>query len=375
MVAGAASVLPIWPYSVTVMAHGGTTMRYLAGLLFLMMLALPGRAAAIPPTAPAVLERLAAVPDGFSGIVGAWRDGRPVHLSAHGEGGSPFRAVRWASVTKSVTAVLVLQEVDAGRLSLDAPVSTYLPDWPVNGDATLRQLLMHTSGLADLSATPDADGDGMADVYQGQGPGWRALCEGPARASAGSGFTYNNCDYRVLGLVLEAVTGEDFETLVRTRISEPLGLRSVRLAANEPVSEAFDGTRPEPLIDVSVYGPAGALYGSVEALLAFDQALMDGRLISDAARAEMWKASPETGYGGLSVWVFPVTLTVCGVQTRVVERQGAIGGVQVRNLILPDLDVAVVLWTDQATLDLGQTWSGEGLTIDLLGAVVCGQGG
>ena len=179
----------------------------------------------------------------------------------------------------------------------------------------------------------------------------------------------------MLGLVLEAVTGEDFETLVRTRISEPLGLRSVRLAANEPVSEAFDGTRPEPLIDVSVYGPAGALYGSVEALLAFDQALMDGRLISDAARAEMWKASPETGYGGLSVWVFPVTLTVCGVQTRVAERQGAIGGVQVRNLILPDLDVAVVLWTDQATLDLGQTWSGEGLTIDLLGAVVCGQGG
>lgn len=178
MVAGAASVLPIWPYSVTVMARGGATMRYLAGLLFLMMLAVPGRAAAVPPTVPAVLERLAAVPDGFSGIVGARRDGRPVHLSAHGEGGSPFRAVRWASVTKSVTAVLVLQEVDAGRLSLDAPVSTYLPDWPVNGDATLRQLLMHTSGLADLSATPDADGDGMADVIRGRGPAGAPCAKG-----------------------------------------------------------------------------------------------------------------------------------------------------------------------------------------------------
>ena len=347
-------------------------MRYLAGLLLMVLLAVPGPAAAVPATIPAVLERLAAVPDGFSGIVGASRGGRPVHLSAHGRIDSPFQTVRWASVTKSVTAVLVLQEVDSGRLSLDAPVSTYLPDWPVNSDATLRQLLMHTSGLADLSDSPDADGDGMADVYQGQGPGWRALCERPARAPAGSGFTYNNCDYRVLGLVLEAVTGEDFETLIRTRINAPVGIRSLRLAATERVSEAFDGPRPEPEIDVSVYGPAGALYGSVEALLAFDQALLDGRLISDDARDEMWKAGPETGYGGLSVWVFPVTLAACGIETRVVERQGAIGGVQVRNLILPDLDVAVVVWTDQATLDLGQTWSGEGLTIDILAAVVCG---
>jgi CubicO group peptidase (beta-lactamase class C family) len=281
--------------------------------------------------------------------------------------------VRWASVTKSVTAVLVLQEVDAGRLSLDEPVSTYLPDWPVSGEATLRQLLMHTSGLADLSAAPDADGDGVTDVYQGRGPGWRTLCERPARAPAGSSFTYNNCDYRVLGLVLEAVTGEDFETLVRTRISEPLGLTSLRIAANEPVSEAFDGPRPEPQIDVSVYGPAGALYGSVDALLAFDQALLDGRLISEASRAEMWKAGPETGYGGLSVWVYTVNLTACGIETRAIERQGAIGGVQVRNMILPDLDVALVIWTDQAMLDMGEVWMGEGLTVDLLSAAVCGS--
>ena len=347
-------------------------MRYLAGLLLMVLLAVPGPAAAVPATIPAVLERLEGVPGEFSGIVGASRGGRPVHLSAHGRIDSPFRTVRWASVTKSVTAVLVLQEVDSGRLSLDAPVSTYLPDWPVNSDATLRQLLMHTSGLADLSDSPDADGDGMADVYQGQGPGWRVLCERPARAPGGSGFTYNNCDYRVLGLVLEAVTGEDFETLVQTRINAPLGIRGLRLAPNEPVSEAFDGPRPEPETDVSVYGPAGALYGSVEALLAFDQALLDGRLISDQAREQMWQAGPETGYGGLSVWVFPVTLAACGIEARVVERQGAIGGVQVRNLILPDQDVALVIWTDQAALDLGQTWSGEGLTIDLLTAVVCG---
>jgi hypothetical protein len=50
-------------------------MRYLAGLVVLVMLAVPGTAAASAPTVPAVLERLAAVPDGFSGIVGVWRQG------------------------------------------------------------------------------------------------------------------------------------------------------------------------------------------------------------------------------------------------------------------------------------------------------------
>lgn len=332
-------------------------------------------ARAVPPSIPAIAQRLDAVPGGFSGIVGARRGGNTAHYSWSGRGGErPWRPVRWASVTKSVTAVLVLQEVDAGRLSLDAPVSRYLPDWHVNADATLRQLLMHTSGLADLSASPDPDGDGMPDFYR-TGGDWRTICSGPPRAATGTGFTYNNCDYLVLGAVLEAVTGQGWADLVRTRITEPLGLVSLEPATGGTRSEAFEGAAPEPLVDVSTYGPAGDLYGGVEAMLGFDQALMDGRLITDVARAEMWKAGPETGYGGLSVWVYDVVLPGCGAPTRVVERQGGIGGVQVRNFLMPDLNAALVIWTDDGALDLGQTWSGAGLSVDLLAAVACPDGG
>ena len=328
---------------------------------------------AVPPVIPAILARIEAAP-GFSGIVGARRGGNVAHHSGHGRGGvGPWRPVRWASVTKAVTAVLVLQEVDAGRLSLDAPVSRYLPDWPVNGDATLRQLLMHTSGLADLGASPDGDGDGMPDVHQGRGD-WRALCAASPRAAAGAGFAYNNCDYLLLGAVLEAATGQGWAELVHARITKPLGLVSLEPAAPGARSEAFDGEDAEPLVDVSTYGPAGDLYGGVEAMLAFDQALMDGDLISDAARAEMWKAGPETGYGGLSVWVYDVQLPGCGTRTRVVERQGAIGGAQVRNFLMPDLNAALVIWTDDGAFDLGETWSGRGFSVDLLAAVACGEG-
>lgn len=349
-------------------------MRSLFAALAILFLAPAAPAWAVPPSIPAIVQRLEAVPGGFSGIVGARRNGAAAHYGWSGRGGErPWRPVRWASVTKAVTAVLILQEVDAGRLSLDAPVSTYLPDWPVNADATLRQLLMHTSGLADLSATPDADGDGMPDVYQ-TGGDWRAICGGPPRAAVGAGFTYNNCDYLLLGAVLEKVTGLTWAELVRTRITQPLGLVSLEPAAPGARTEAFDGAIAEPPVDVSTYGPAGDLYGGVEAMLTFDQALMDGRLISGAGRAEMWKAGPETGYGGLSVWVYSVALPSCGVTTRVVERQGGIGGVQVRNFLMPDLNAALVIWTDDGALDLGETWTGQGLSVDLLAAVACGDG-
>lgn len=349
-------------------------MRSLFAALAILFLVPAAPAWAVPPSIPAIVQRLEAVPGGFSGIVGARRNGAAAHYGWSGRGGErPWRPVRWASVTKAVTAVLILQEVDAGRLSLDAPVSTYLPDWPVNADATLRQLLMHTSGLADLSATPDADGDGMPDVYQ-TGGDWRAICGGPPRAAVGAGFTYNNCDYLLLGAVLEKVTGLTWAELVRTRITQPLGLVSLEPAAPGARSEAFDAAVAEPPVDVSTYGPAGDLYGGVEAMLTFDQALMDGRLISDAARAEMWKAGPETGYGGLSVWVYSVALPGCGVTTRVVERQGGIGGVQVRNFLMPDLNAALVIWTDDGALDLGETWTGQGLSVELLAAVACGDG-
>ncbi len=346
-------------------------------ILFFAVAALVGAwaapARAVPPSIPAIVQRLEAVPGGFSGIVGARRGGALAHHSWRGRGGErPWRPVRWASVTKSVTAVLVLQEVDAGRIDLDAPVTTYLPDWPVNGAATIRQLLMHTSGLADLSATPDADGDGMPDVYQ-TGGDWRVVCGGAPRAAVGAGFTYNNCDYLLLGAVLEAVTGRSWAELVATRVAEPLGLAGLAPAVPGARSEAFDGAAPEPRVDVSTYGPSGDLYGGVEAMLSFDQALMDGRLISDAARAEMWKAGPETGYGGLSVWVYQVALPGC-VKTTVIERQGAIGGVQVRNFLMPELNAALVIWTDDGALDLGETWTGQGLSVDLLAAVACGEG-
>lgn len=345
----------------------------LAGLLLA-----PPPARAVPPRIPAIDQIIEAAPV-FSGIVGVRRGGGLAHIASYGRpeaGGrtSPWRTVRWASVTKMVTAVLVMQQVEAGRLDLDAPVSAYLPDWSANPDATIRQLLAHRSGLADPDASPDSDGDGLMDLYQGEGPGWRAVCEGSPRAAPGGDFAYNNCDYLVLGEVLHAVTGQTWAELVQSRIVTPLGLVATAPAAPGARVEGWDGAELEPRVDPSVFGAAGGLYGTVEDLMMIDQALLDGRLMSEQTRATMWTGDPAAGYAALSVWSYPVTLPACGLTTPLVERFGAIGGVQVRNWKLPDKNVAVVAWANDGAVDFGQTWSGQGLAIDLLSAAVCGDG-
>lgn len=312
----------------------------------------------------------------FSGLIGVRINGGPARIQSFA---APARTprpvdapVRWASVTKMVTAILVLQETDAGRLALDAPLSRYLPDWPTNGETTLAQLMRHRSGLANPDDLPDADGDGMPDVYQDGAPEWRGLCGAAPKAAADEAFSYNNCDYWVLAGVLEAVTGQAWADLVRTRIGEPLGLTSVSLPRGARV-EGFVADGPEPRVDPAGYGPAGGLYGSIEDMLALDQALMDGRLMSADARRAMFEPDPASNFSGLSVWTYPVALPRCGGETvTLVERRGAIAGVQVRNLMLVERNMALAAWTDQGGTDFGEPWSGAGLTVDLLSALVCG---
>ncbi len=122
------------------------------------------------------------------------------------------------SIGKSFTALALLQLAQAGRLDLDAPVSTHLP-WLAlpsrYGPITLRHLLSHTAGLpAGTDFTPAARYEGYA------------LRDTEAAWEPGSRFHYSNTGYKLLGWLLEDVTGQDYATAIRQRVLEPLGMRS-----------------------------------------------------------------------------------------------------------------------------------------------------
>lgn len=316
----------------------------------------------------AMQARLASAP-GYAGVFGVSRgDDRVIGTAGDHQ---PSETVRWASVSKMITAILVLQQVDEGRLALDSPVATYLPGLLVHGDRiTIRQLLRHTSGLANPDTTPDANGDGMPDFYQQAGD-WRATCGATPLAEPGAAFAYNNCDYLVLGAVLETASGQTYAQLIQSRLVEPLGLSSIAVPSGARSEATLDGG-PEPAIDPASWGPSGGIYGTVEDMLKIDRALMEGRLMSEASLTEMLKGDPASGFAALSVWSYAPNLGACLGQTRLVERYGEIGGVQVRNFLLPDKDLALSVYSDDGVTDFGEVWRGEGLSVDLIRAAACG---
>ena len=191
------------------------------------------------PTGPASTAELdawfdrqmadAAIPGAAMVVV---RDGQVVDVHSYGvadDSGSPITPstpFMIGSLTKSMTALAVMQLVEAGRFTLDTRVVDVLPDFAVaDSDATrsmtIRQLLDQTSGLPTAAglrpfSTPVTSLAARVGELRQVAP-----VSGP-----GVAFHYSNANYLVLGRVIEAVSGSDFATYVRTHVFDPLGMRS-----------------------------------------------------------------------------------------------------------------------------------------------------
>lgn len=309
---------------------------------------------------------------GFRGLYAVSVDGRRV---AGGTVGTPtafpYEAVfPLASFTKQVLAVMVMQQVEAGRIALDAPAARFLPALGPAGP-TVRQLLQHRSGLPNPEDSP-RDAGGRPGWYAGSGSGL-GWCLG-GRGRPGAAWRYNNCDYLALGALLERVTGRPVAQLYAERVAGPTGMAALfqsgtgdgRADANWPAGP----TAAERAVLVR-YGAAGGLVGTAEDVLAFDAGLLDGRLLGERARAELWRGDPKLGYQALGQWSFEAPLKGCTRPAAIVERRGGIGRFQMRNLILPGSAISLVLLTVEPEYEFGEVWQGTGATHAALSAAAC----
>jgi len=326
-------------------------------------------------TARAERVRAALAASGFRGTYALSVGGRRVGGGVIGSG-APYEAVfPLASFTKQVVAAMVLQQVDAGKLTLDAPAARWLPALGAHGP-TVRQLLQHRSGLRN----PD---DSVKDAAGT--PGWYTT--GPTglpwclagRGRPGGAWRYNNCDYAVLGAILERVARRPRPALYAERVAGPTGMAALFQSGPEDARADADWpgapTGPERAT-LARYGAAGGLVGTAEDVLAFDAALLDGRLLSARALAELWRGDPALGYQALGQWSFAAPLKGCAGPVRVVERRGGIGRFQMRNVVLPETGAALVLLTTGGgegggDFDFGEVWQGRGAAHDALAAAAC----
>jgi D-alanyl-D-alanine carboxypeptidase len=194
--------------------------------------------------------------------------------------------VRIGSTTKTFVATVVLQLVGEGRLSLDDTVDRWLPGL-VRGHGNdgrriaVRQLLQHTSGLPDYvgDVVPDLSAAGYrrnrwTTYTSGQRVAF-ALRHRPSFAP-GTGWTYSNTNYVLLGMVVQAVTGRSWEREVRARIVRPLRLTHTLAPGDRPY---LPGPHAR---DYQQFEPGGPMTDTTLAYLPFDGDA-DGALISTAA--------------------------------------------------------------------------------------------
>jgi len=132
-----------------------------------------------------------------------------------------------ASQTKTFTANLVLQLVGQGKLGLDDHIATWVEGVPNGDEITIRELLNHTSGLADGFTSPTIQGKVLTGCTVDELLTAEAKFE-PV-AAPGEKWSYSNYGYNLLGRVVELVTGQDLSTAIQERIAKPLGLTRTSL--------------------------------------------------------------------------------------------------------------------------------------------------
>jgi D-alanyl-D-alanine carboxypeptidase len=214
------------------------------------------------------------------------------------------------STGKTFFAAVAVQLIEAGKLDLDAPISKYLGTrpWfsrlPNSKDATVRQLMTHTSGIvryefnekftADLRAQPDkvwTREEQLAYLFDTQAP-----------FAAGQGWDYSDTNYMVLGLIVEQITGAKYYDLIRDRFLKPLGLTDAvpsdqrripglvpgYVGEGDPILPAGDVMKDGVLVvNPQLEWAGGGFATSPVALAQWGHELYAGRALSDKARRLM----------------------------------------------------------------------------------------
>ena len=267
---------------------------------------------------------------------------------------TPATVFRLGSITKQFTSAVILQLAEDGKLSLNDPLSKFLSDYPKPGaDATIAQLLNHTSGIKSYTGIPgwmmvEANTarpyttDEMLALFKNQ----------PADFAVGTEHRYNNSGYVLLGAVIEKVTGRPWHAAVEERIVKPLGLTSIRygeLESSTPgmaqgYSQKEGKLIPARKIHMSVPHAAGALIGSVEDLAKWAEALHKGKVVSSATYAQMI-APTKLPNGKIENYGFGLSQQeLRGHKT--VGHGGGIFGFHTASTYIPDEDVFIAVFAN-----------------------------
>ena len=236
----------------------------------------------------------------FNGSVLIAEDGKVIYKKGFGMANmewdipnAPNTKHRLGSISKQFTGLLILQLAAEGKIDLQAPITTYLPDYnKENGDRiTTHHLLTHTSGIPNYTSFPGFFKNESRDSYTPT-EFLKRFSDMDLEFMPGEKFSYSNSGYFLLGALIEKVSGKTYEQMLHERIFTPLNMNDSgydyhktilknRATGYEKEANAFVNSG---YLDMSIPYAAGSLYSTVEDLYKWDQALYTNKLLTKEYR-------------------------------------------------------------------------------------------
>ena len=251
--------------------------------------------------------------DCFNGVVLVSEKGKIIFKKAYGiadrELNVPMTTemrFRIASISKPITAFIILQLVDQGIIKLDGKITDYIPDYKgQKGDIiTIEHLLSHTSGILQ---SPDPEIEVIQErLHHSLREMIQYAEESDLYFEPGTGFHYSNLAYSLLAYIAELVTNKPFDRLLTEQLFEPLQMQNTNQCVADEIeknlSKGYEykllkGYQNATYVDPSYTVGPGGLISSADDLCKFDKALCERRLLSEKLYSKMFTPSKYASYG------------------------------------------------------------------------------
>ncbi len=267
---------------------------------------------------------------------------------------TPQTIFRIGSITKSFTAIAILQLQEKGLLNVNDPIINYLPDYPNGNHITIHHLLSHTSGIPSITDFPN-----LSEIQRHPSHTYQTLSyfkDLPLQFFPGNDCSYSDSGYIVLGAIIEAVTSQTYESFILENFLQPLEMTSTYYDHHQSlipkraigyVKNAKGEKEHANYIDMSFPHAAGALVSSVQDLYKLDQALKNHTLLSKQSIDALFAiqgSNKEThisyGYG---FFIGPDNFELEGAHETIIGHSGTIEGFRAAFFRYPDEDLSIIL--------------------------------
>ncbi len=273
---------------------------------------------------------------------------------------TPDTLFRIGSVTKTFTGTLAMTLVEEGRLDLDTPIQSYMPNFRLSDRettkrVTMHHLLTHVGGWSGDYFDDSGEGDDALAIMV------ERIARLPQIFPLGAYWSYNNTGFQIAGRVIETITGQTFESVLQERILDPLSMSQTFIKSSDVITHRFavghehlhEAPRPvvnRPYAIPRARGPVGRIISTVADLLKYARFHMGesgNHILSPEGLQYMQSMQVEVGAGTFDATGLTWMISKVGNDT-VVGHSGGTKGQRATLMMVPEKHFAIIILTNSS---------------------------